>query len=139
MSSDPAAARLAEMKILTGRLLPLNRKPSLLAEQVAEYVPPLIDAAERVLELHRRSDEPSRTTRVCAEHVQERTRAHARDLPAWRRDVTACPDCTVTERYVCAEPSCRHECPDDDGWPCPTVLAITAALAGTGKEAGDGS
>lgn len=49
MSTDPAAARLAEMKILTGRLLPLNRKPSLLAEQVAEYVPSLIDAVERVL------------------------------------------------------------------------------------------
>ena len=30
---------------------------------------------------------------------------------------------------------------DEDGefYPCPTVRAITAALAGTGKEAGDGS
>ena len=77
-----------------------------------------------------------RTTRVCPEHVQERTRAHARDLPAWREDIAACPDCTVTEKYVCAEPSCRCECPDDDEWPCPTVEAITEAP--NGQEAGDG-
>jgi hypothetical protein len=93
-------------------------------------MPLLLAAVEAVLNLHARAEKPSRTTRVCAEHVQERTRAHARDLPAWRRDVAACPDCTATEKWVCAEPSCRHECPDDDGWPCPTVRAVTAALAG---------
>jgi hypothetical protein len=48
--------------------------------------------------------------------------------------IAICPECTVTEKYVCA--TCRHECPDDDGWPCPTYRAITAAL--TGEEAGDG-
>ena len=96
----------------------------------------LLAAVERVLELHRKQEKPVRTTRVCPEHVQERTRAHARDLPAWREDIAACPDCTVTEKYVCAEPSCRCECPDDDEWPCPTVEAITEAL--NGQEAGDG-
>ena len=90
----------------------------------------LLAAVERVLELHHRRDKPVRTHNICMAHAP------------WGNDEgynAGCAACTITEKQVCAEPSCRHECPDDDGWPCPTVLAITAALAGTGKEAGDGS
>ena len=72
MSSDPAAARLAEMKILTGRLLPLNRKPSLLAEQVAEYVPSLIGAVERVLELADELDAEAAQADAWAQRADER-------------------------------------------------------------------
>jgi hypothetical protein len=54
MSTDPAAARLAEMKRLAACLLPLRglhgpRKPGLMAEQVAEFVPSLVAAVERLL------------------------------------------------------------------------------------------
>jgi hypothetical protein len=125
---DPAAAILAGIRERASKYADARMISTAYAS--AEDVPALLAAVEAVLNLHRRSDKPSRTTRVCAEHVQERTRAHARDLPAWRRDVAACPDCTATEKWVCAEPSCRHECPDDDGWPCPTVRAVMAALAG---------
>ena len=87
----------------------------------------LLAAVDKVLELHRRSERPSRTSHVCTEHVRQSLN-RGRDLPAWRAAVAACPDCTVTETYVCAHEACRHECPDDDAWPCPTVRAISAEL-----------
>lgn len=93
----------------------------------------LLKAVEAALNLHHRGDEPDRTHHVCPEHVRQHPRAQ--ELRAWREAVGACPDCTVTERYVCAHERCRAGCPDDDGWPCPTYRDITAAL--TGKEAGD--
>lgn len=132
MSSDDPAAILAGIRERYAVSESALRGDAAAHMESADDVPLLLKAVEAVLNRHARAKEPSRTTRVCAEHVQERSRAHARDLPAWRRDVTACPDCTVTEKWTCAEPSCRHECPDDDGWPCPTVRAITAALAGKG-------
>lgn len=100
------------------------------AERSAEDVPFLLGAIEAVLELHHRRDEPVKTRHVCRVHAY----LH-HPSPQWRSDVDSCPDCTVTEKRVCAEPSCRHECPDDDDWPCPTVRAITAEL--TRQEASD--
>src|ERR1039458_4223829 len=48
---DPVAAYLSEVRKRAARLLPLNRKPSLLAEEVAQDVPRLLAAVERVLAL----------------------------------------------------------------------------------------
>jgi len=101
------------------------------ARLIAGHAARLLAAIDAILELHRRSDVPSRTHSICMEHVQQRNDFSSRS--EWREAVGTCPRCTVTEKWVCAEPSCRHECPDDDGWPCPTVLAVTAELAGTGK------
>ena len=95
----------------------------------------LLAAVEAVLKLHVRRDNPARTRNVCMKHVHQRPRAAF--LPEWRKAVDTCPDCTVTEKYECD--FCRHECPDDDEWPCMTYAAITAALTGSqpGKEAGN--
>ena len=101
-------------------------------------MPSLLAAVEAVLNQHRRRDEPERTHHVCAEHVHQRRHRPDIGLQSWREAVDACPDCTVVEKWVCAERSCRHECPDDDEWPCPTYEAIRAALAGTGKGGEDG-
>ena len=98
-------------------------------------MPRLVAALEAALALHRRSDEPERTHHVCPEHVRQRR--DSREVEAWREAVSTCPDCTVTERYVCAHDRCRAECPDDDAWPCPTWRAITAAL--TGPQPGEGT
>ena len=87
----------------------------------------LLAAVEAVLNLHCRSEKPTRTHNVCGEHARRRPRAAF--LPEWRKAVDACPDCTVTEKYVCD--CCRHTCPDDDEWPCPTYRAISAALLGS--------
>lgn len=91
----------------------------------------LLAVADVALKLHRRSDEPVKTRHVCSVHAY----LH-HPSPQWRADVEACPDCTVTEKWVCAEPSCRHECPDDDEWPCPTFEAISRALTGKEEEHG---
>ena len=48
---DPVAAYLSDVRERAARLLPLNRKPSLLAEEVAQDVPRLLAAVERVLAL----------------------------------------------------------------------------------------
>ena len=89
-------------------------------------MPRLLAAVERVLELHARQDKPVRSWDLdlrCAAH--DWTRNTIRSFDA----VRDCPDCRYTEYYACSH--CR--CPDD-AWPCPTVRAITAARAGTGKE-----
>ena len=82
----------------------------------------LLVAVERVLELHARQDKPVRSWDLdlrCAAH--DWTRNTIRSFDA----VRDCPDCRYSEYYACSH--CR--CPDD-AWPCPTVLAITAALTG---------
>lgn len=94
-----AAARDEEIQLLTERL----------RDSVA--------AVERVRALHTRSDRPVVTRHVCTEHAY----AHV-PTAGWHDAVKNCPACTVTERYVCTH--CRHECPDDDTWPCPTVRAL---------------
>lgn len=76
-----------------------------------------VGAVERVRALHIRSDRPVVTRHVCTEHAY----AHV-PTAGWHDAVKNCPACTVTERYVCTH--CRHECPDDDTWPCPTVRAL---------------
>ena len=135
MTDDPASAALAAIRADIGarddlitRMQPGRSYPVAefngAQDRLAERVPSLLAAVERVLELHRRRGTPVRTHRICAKHAP------------WGNDeghTAACPDCTVTEKWVCAEPSCRCWCPDDDGWPCPTVRAITAALAGDGE------
>ena len=50
---DPVATYIAEVRERAARLLPLNRKPSLLAEEVAQDVPRLLAVVEAVLEFHR--------------------------------------------------------------------------------------
>jgi hypothetical protein len=82
-----------------------------------------VAAVRAVLELHRRSDKPARTRHVCRDHAY----AH-HPGPQWRAAVDTCPDCAVTEKYVCTHEACRHDCPDDDKWPCPTIRAIRTAL-----------
>lgn len=90
----------------------------------------LAAAVGAALKQHRKRDEPVKTHHVCQVHAWLN-----HPSPEWRADVDACPDCTVTEKYVCAEPSCRHECPDDDEWPCPTFRVIAGEL--TGAQLGD--
>jgi hypothetical protein len=88
--------------------------------------PRLLAALDEVLKLHTRRDQPVITTALCVKHSGVRVQGI---LVAERRvAVRACPDCTVTEKYVCIH--CRHECPDDDDWPCPTYEAISRALMG---------
>ena len=85
-------------------------------------MPRLLVAVERVLELHRKQDKPVRSWDLdlrCAAH--DWTKRVIRSFDA----VRDCPDCRYTEYYACSH--CR--CPDD-AWPCPTVRAITAELAG---------
>ncbi len=125
-ADDPLTAALEEIKERT--------ENGSLAEVVADNRV-VVAALEAALALHHRSDEPERTHHVCPEHVRQRVAS--RELRAWREAASTCPDCTVTERYVCAHERCRAECPDDDAWPCPTVRAITAELSG--KEEGDGN
>ena len=87
-----------------------------------------VAAAERVRALHIRSDRPVVTTSLCASHgTRERLRS-LRDRAAhdeMRAMADACPDCTVSEKYVCTH--CRAECPDDDEWPCATMRVLEPA------------
>lgn len=72
------------------------------------------EAIARVRALHVRSEKPRVTHHLCSHHA-------ALDYLD-RVAVGACPDCATTEGYVCQH--CRHECPDDDGWPCATIRAL---------------
>jgi hypothetical protein len=89
-------------------------------------VPVLLAIAGGVLERHVRRDRPVIVTTLCAQHRH----VLRGDAEGVRRtgEIRGCPDCTVTEKYVCAR--CRHECPDDDEWPCAEVRAVVAALLG---------
>jgi hypothetical protein len=88
-------------------------------------VPALLAVAAGALERHVRRDRPVMVTEVCAAHSA--TWTHWRFGEADRRaTIRACADCTVTEKYVCAR--CRHECPDDDEWPCAEVRAVAEVL-----------
>lgn len=77
----------------------------------------------RVRTLHGRQDKPVQSRKVCDRH------GGADGLKAlrldWKRaEVESCPDCEVTEYYVC-----RHcQCPND-AWPCPTIRALEGAGA----------
>jgi hypothetical protein len=88
-------------------------------------VPALLAITGGVLERHVRRDRPVIMTTLCGRH-RWATRGITQALA--RPAIQACPDCTVTEKYVCAR--CRHECPDDDEWPCAEVRAVVAALLG---------
>ena len=126
---DPLAAYLAEVRKRAARLLPLNRKPSLLAEEVAQDVPRLLAGYDALLALHAKTDKPAVMRYLCSRHAAMGFPGR----PASRAQMDACPDCKTTERYVCSH--CRHECPDDDEWPCEDYQAISAALLS--KETGD--
>ena len=76
-----------------------------------------VAAIARVRALHTRSEQPRVTRHVCPAHAY----AHI-PTASWHASVVACPDCIVTEKYVCTH--CQHECPDDDTWPCPTMRAV---------------
>jgi hypothetical protein len=92
-------------------------------------LPALLAVAGGVLDRHIRRTVI--TTATCPRHhwpVRGLTQALARDA------IRACPNCKVTERYVCS--GCRHECPDDDEWPCTEIRAVVAALIGAGLPAG---
>jgi DNA-binding Lrp family transcriptional regulator len=75
-------------------------------------------AIARVRELHVRSEKPRVTTTLCGLHGANWPQVAS----ATRDEIRACPDCTTTEAYVCQH--CRHECPDDDEWPCGTIRAL---------------
>jgi hypothetical protein len=90
----------------------------------ADDIPLLLTALEAALALHTRQDKPVH----CWDHVCDAHRDQfGFPVQPPPRD---CPDCRFRDMYVC-----KHcQCPNDE-WPCPTYLAITAAL--TGKEAGE--
>ena len=133
MTDDPASAALAAIRADIGarddlitRMQPGRSYPVAefngAQDRLAERVPSLLAAVERVLELHRKQDKPVRSWDLdlrCAAH--DWTKRVIRSFDA----VRDCPDCRYTEYYACSH--CR--CPDD-AWPCPTVRAITAELAG---------
>ncbi len=117
---DPAKAETWLMA--AGRGSPNPEANAEFAAAARTAMPRLLAAVERVLELHARQDKPVRSWDLdlrCAAH--DWTRNTIRSFDA----VRDCPDCRYSEYYACSH--CR--CPDD-AWPCPTVLAITAALAG---------
>jgi hypothetical protein len=134
MSTDPAAEKLAEMERLAARLLPLRgpagpRKPHLLAEHVAEFVPPLIGAAKAALELHG----PGPITilgsgSLCRHHESSRffsiTTAEA-------DAIRACPNCAAATWVSCA--GCGPSVDVDE---CPTRAVIARELT---AERGDGA
>jgi hypothetical protein len=86
-------------------------------------VPALLAVASGVLERHVRQGKPVITTALCAQHARA-----CRSASTLRRVTECCPGCTVTEKYVCTR--CRHECPDDDEWPCAEIRSIVTALLG---------
>ena len=132
---DPVAAYLSEVGERAARLLPLNRKPSLLAEEVAQDVPRLLTAAERVLKLH----SEFRIYDECGhEHTQDEVDAGT------ARDTTEFVTCEDGYIYSVCRACCTggwsqtEACASDHErpcWPCGTVEAISAALLG--KETGD--
>jgi hypothetical protein len=85
-------------------------------------MPRLIAMGDALLKLHTRSEKPRTTVSTCLAHSYSRTAGF--DHLAVER----CPDCIVTQKHVCTH--CRHECPDNDEWPCPTYSALAAALSG---------
>jgi hypothetical protein len=87
-------------------------------------MPALLAVASGVLERHVRRDKPIVTTNLCSQHGF----ILRGDIEAVRRthEIEGCPDCTTTEKYVCTR--CRHECPDDDEWPCAEVSAVVTTL-----------
>lgn len=93
--------------------------------QSALDVPSLVAALEAVLKLHVRRDRPVRTHHICMAH------GPLGDDEGYNKH---CAACRITEKYVCEH--CRRECPDDDAWPCPTVLAITREITGKGESDG---
>ena len=120
---DPLAAYLAEVRKRAARLLPLNRKPSLLAEEVAQDVPRLLAGYDALLARHKPTG--CSRTRVCATHESWATSRIVGDIAAR----AACPECVTDEHARCWQPGCPDE------WPCPDYAAISAALLG--KEPGD--
>ncbi len=83
-------------------------------------MPRLLAAVEAALKLHARQDKPVRSWDLglrCEAH--DWTKNTVRSFDA----VRDCPDCSYRDRHPCVH--CRCE-----DWPCPTVLAITAALTG---------
>lgn len=104
----------------------MPRMPEPVSDEVIREVAEEVVAAEdarlrqaraaiaRVKALHVRSEKPRITHHLCSHHA-------ALDYLD-RVGVGACPDCTAAEAHVCQH--CRHECPDDDGWPCATIRAL---------------
>jgi hypothetical protein len=131
--TDPAAilARIKERSHLASGLWDSETcRRSPVAAPVAESamdVPLLAGALEAVLKRHRKQEKPVRTHNACPKHAGWMSSSGH----LFRTAVELCPDCTLTEKYVCV--TCRHECPDDDEWPCAEYQAITAKL--TGKDA----
>ena len=123
---DRVASTLAEIRERFSAASKLGYGGAILS---AADVPLLLAAIEAVLKRHHRSGRPVKTHNLCRDHS---ALAHySGRMP--REVIEICPECTVTEKWVCA--TCRHECPDDDEWPCAEYRAITAAL--TGEEAAD--
>jgi hypothetical protein len=100
-------------------LAAVQRKP------VSAYLRDSVAAVERIRALHTRSERPVVMTSLCAAHGTRESLLSLRDRAghdAMRAAAGVCPDCSVTEKYVCTH--CRAECPDDDEWPCPTIRAL---------------
>lgn len=119
---DPLAGELAAIKD--------RQENGSAREFVTRDSPRLAAAVEAALAMHARSGKPVKSYALCPEHAENWD--HAGRM--FHLAVRACPDCTLTERYVCAQ--CRSDCPDDDEWPCPTYRAVAAALLGEGKPDG---
>lgn len=95
--------------------------PTVTAAGLLALLEALTAGYEVLLKLHARSGTPVTSVAICPAHSPGRSGG------AFMHDVIGdCADCVRTQRYVCVH--CRHHCPDNDEWPCPTVQEITAAL-----------
>lgn len=126
-TADPVAAALEQIRAD-------HEAANYFGALADDPVPSLLAAVSKVLALHARQDKPVITRTLCGNHAGAYALRGLRDADK-RAAIDACPDCVKTKRYVCEH--CRHECPDNDGWPCPTYQAVAAGLLGPDQQRGE--